>query len=309
MQDTTWTAPDFPDDLLTALLETEDDDLIRQLKARALAVKNAVKGEEILRRGLIEWSNRCRNDCFYCGIRRSRSGVPRYSLTPAQILTCCQQVADAGIGTFVLQGGENPAGALELVPVVRALRERWPHQAITLSLGELPFETYRLLREAGATRYLLRHETANPAHYRQLHPAPMRLESRLACLHELRRLGYEVGMGMMVGSPGQRTAHLIEDLRLIQRFRPEMVGIGPFIPQADTPFAGYPAGRAETTLRLIALLRLMLPQANIPSTTALAVLCGGKDAGLAAGANVVMPVFTPESEKPKYDLYQGKRNV
>ena len=165
MQDTTWTAPDFPDDLLTALLETEDDDLIRQLKARALAVKNAVKGEEILRRGLIEWSNRCRNDCFYCGIRRSRSGVPRYSLTPAQILTCCQQVADAGIGTFVLQGGENPAGALELVPVVRALRERWPHQAITLSLGELPFETYRLLREAGATRYLLRHETANPAHY------------------------------------------------------------------------------------------------------------------------------------------------
>ena len=297
------------DQSLAELLETDDTARIQWLKERALEVKRQVFGEEILKRGLIEWSNVCRNDCFYCGIRRSRPGVQRYSLTARQILDCCQRVVDAGIGTFVLQGGENPAGALDLVPVVRAIRERWPKQAITLSLGELPFETYRLLKEAGANRYLLRHETANPRHYEQLHPAPMRLESRLACLRELRRLGYEVGMGMMVGSPGQTTAHLVEDLRLIQRFRPEMIGIGPFIPQADTPFAGEAAGSAETTLRLISILRLMLPTANIPSTTALAVLKGGKEAGLEAGANVVMPVFTPLNVKEKYDLYKGKHYV
>ena len=299
---------DLPDEDLLHLLETGDDVLVRQLLEGAFRVKVAHKGKEVLRRGLIEWSNVCRNDCMYCGIRRSRK-VQRYSLTPEQILDCCRRVADAGIGTFVLQGGENPAGALELVPVVKAIRERWPRHAITLSLGELPFETYRLLREAGANRYLLRHETANPLHYSRLHPASMRLESRLACLQELRRLGFEVGMGMMVGSPFQTPSHLLEDIRLIQRFGPEMIGIGPFIPQADTPFASFPAGSADTTLRLIAILRLMLPDANIPSTTALAVLAGGKDAGLEAGANVVMPVFTPDTVKNQYDLYIGKHNV
>ena len=299
---------DFSPKALAELLETADEDRIGRLKADALAMKLAVKGDEVLRRGLIEWSNVCRNDCLYCGIRRSRS-IGRYSLTPEQILSCCEQIVADGVGTFVLQGGENPAGALGLVPVVREMRKRWPSQAITLSLGELPFETYRLLKEAGANRYLLRHETANPQHYEQLHPSPMRLESRLACLRELRRLGFEVGMGMMVGSPGQTTAHLLEDLRLLQDFGPEMIGIGPFIPQDGTPFAHFPAGSAETTLRLIAILRLMLPQANIPSTTALAVLCGGKDAGLNAGANVVMPNYTPAAQKMQYDLYRGKGTV
>lgn len=299
----------LPDEAFVELLETDDRVLIRQLREAALAARRSVKGEELLRRGLIEWSNVCRNDCLYCGIRRSRPGLVRYSLSREQILDCCKRIVEAGIGTFVLQGGENPAGALELVPLVRTLRERWPRQAITLSLGELPFDTYRKLKEAGANRYLLRHETANPLHYRQLHPAPMHLESRLACLQELRRLGFETGMGMMVGSPGQTTALLVEDIRLIQSFRPEMIGIGPFIPQADTPFAQHPAGSAETTLRLISILRLMLPEANIPSTTALAVLRGGKEAGLEAGANVVMPVFTPETEKVKYDLYKGKQHV
>lgn len=299
---------DFSPRTLAELLETTDEERIRRLKADALAVRKAVKGDEVLRRGLIEWSNVCRNDCLYCGIRRSRN-IGRYSLSPEQILSCCERIAADGVGTFVLQGGENPAGALELVPVVREMRRRWPGQAITLSLGELPFETYRLLKEAGANRYLLRHETANPKHYEQLHPAPMRLESRLACLRELRRLGFEVGMGMMVGSPGQTTAHLLEDLRLIREFGPEMIGIGPFIPQDGTPFANFPAGSAETTLRLIAILRLMLPQANIPSTTALAVLCGSKDAGLAAGANVVMPNYTPAAQKQQYDLYRGKGTV
>lgn len=299
----------LPDAELLELLETADEALIRQLKAAAMEVKLAVKGEEVLRRGLIEWSNICRNDCLYCGIRRSRQGVARYTLSREQILSCCEKIHAAGIGTFVLQGGENPAGALELVPIVRAMRERWPNTAITLSLGELPFETYALLKEAGANRFLLRHETANPEHYRQLHPAPMHLESRLECLQELRRLGFEVGMGMMVGSPGQSTQHLLEDIRLMQSFGPDMIGIGPFIPQADTPFEHHPAGSAETTLRLLAIMRLILPQANIPSTTALAVLTGSKQAGLEAGANVVMPVFTPETEKIKYDLYKGKYHV
>lgn len=299
----------LPDEALEELLETDDEALLRRLREAALSVKRSVKGEEILRRGLIEWSNICRNDCLYCGIRRSRPGLVRYSLSREQILDCCRRIVEAGIGTFVLQGGENPAGALELVPLVRTLRERWPRQAITLSLGELPFDTYRQLKEAGANRYLLRHESANPLHYQQLHPASMHLESRLACLQELRRLGFETGMGMMVGSPGQSTAHLVEDIRLIEAFRPEMIGIGPFIPQADTPFAQHPTGSGETTLRLISILRLMLPEANIPSTTALAVLRGGKEAGLEAGANVVMPVFTPESEKQKYDLYKGKYHV
>ncbi len=299
---------DFSDKVLAELLESADENRIRQLKADALAVRKAAKGDEVLRRGLIEWSNVCRNDCLYCGIRRSRD-IGRYTLTPEEILACCERIVADGVGTFVLQGGENPAGALALVPLVREMRRRWPVQAITLSLGELPFETYRLLKEAGANRYLLRHETADAAHYASLHPAPMRLESRLACLRELRRLGFEVGMGMMVGSPGQTTAHLLEDLRLIREFGPEMIGIGPFIPQDGTPFAHFPAGSAETTLRLIAILRLMLPQANIPSTTALAVLCGGKDAGLAAGANVVMPNYTPAAQKQQYDLYRGKGTV
>ena len=300
---------ELPDAELTELLETADEGLVRQLKTTALEVKRAVKGEEVLRRGLIEWSNICHNDCLYCGIRRSRRGVTRYTLSREQILACCEKIHAAGIGTFVLQGGENPAGALELVPIVRTMRERWPSTAITLSLGELPFETYALLKEAGANRFLLRHETANPEHYASLHPAGMRLGSRLRCLRELRRLGFEVGMGMMVGSPGQTTRHLLEDLRLMQGFGPDMIGVGPFIPQAGTPFSAHPAGSAETTLRLLSILRLMLPLANIPSTTALAVLTGSKEAGLEAGANVVMPVFTPDSEKNKYDLYKGKYHV
>lgn len=290
--------------LLTGDKSTADD-LFRRAREKCLAVK----GPEVLVRALVEWSNVCRNDCLYCGIRRSRN-VPRYTLGEEEILNCCTRAWNDGVRTFVLQGGENPAAALRLVPTVKKMRERWPGAAITLSLGELPFTTYALLREAGANRYLLRHESANPAHYASLHPAGMRLETRLACLQELRRLGYETGMGMMVGSPGQGVGHLLEDLRLMQAFQPDMIGIGPFIPQEGTPFADRPAGSAEMTLRLIAILRLMFPEANIPATTALATLLPeGKKAGIQAGANVVMNVYTPEKERAKYDLYKGKVNV
>ena len=300
----------LPDSALQELLESHSAALSQELKDAAREVCLKVKGPEVLIRALIEWSNVCRNDCLYCGIRRSRAHVSRYSLSPEEILQCCEAAWKDGVPTFVLQGGENPAAAEGLIPTVREIRRRYPSAAITLSLGELPSELYAALKEAGANRYLLRHETANPEHYARLHPAGMRLETRLACILELKRLGYETGMGMMVGSPGQTTRNLIEDLRLMQEIGPDMIGMGPFIPQDGTPFENCPAGSAETTLRLIAILRLMFPGANIPATTALATLLpGGKKAGIQAGANVIMNVYTPFTERRKYDLYKGKTDV
>lgn len=298
---------DLPDEGLAFLLTCQDPSLQEEMAARARAVAQARFGQEVYLRGLVEWSNVCRADCYYCGIRRSSAAVPRYSLSPEEILRCAEVIYDAGIRTIVLQGGENPAAALALVPTVGAIRGRWPEMAITLSLGELPFPTYRALREAGADRYLLRHETATPAHYAQLHPAGQTLEQRLACLQELRRLGFQTGMGMMVGSPFQTLEHLMADIRLLQAFRPEMIGLGPFLPQRDTPFAGFPAGSADTTLRLISILRLMLPSALIPATTALAsLLPQGHVRGILAGANVIMPCFTPATRQDAYCLYDNK---
>lgn len=305
--DTLKTRGDLPDKDLKELLETTDTSLVQKLKNSAREVSVAVFGREIYLRGLVEWSNVCRNDCLYCGIRRSNSVPRRYRLTPEEILACGERIHAAGIRTIVLQGGENPSGAESLVPVVAEIRRRYPDTAITLSLGELPFDTYRRLREAGADRYLLRHETASERHYARLHPQGMRLESRLACLEELRRLGFQTGMGMMVGSPFQTTEDLLADIRLLQRFRPQMIGCGPFIPQQDTPFAGYAAGSAETTLRLYAILRLMLPHALIPATTALSTLLpDGHAQGILSGANVIMPSFTPVSDRDDYTLYDHK---
>ena len=292
---------------LKALLESDDLSLEEELFRNAREVAVGQFGHEIWMRALIEWSNICRNDCYYCGIRRSHLTLPRYSLTPEEILSCCDQAWRLGLRTFVLQGGETPSAAAALAPTVAEMRASWPDAAITLSLGELPFETYALLRRSGADRYLLRHETASPAHYARLHPASMKLENRLACLQELQRIGFRTGMGMMVGSPFQTTDDLIADIRLIQQFRPGMIGLGPFIPHPDTPLGQYPAGSAGQTLRLYAILRLMLPQAWIPSTTALSTLHpDGRKAGILAGANVVMPNFTPISRRGDYALYAGK---
>ena len=292
---------------LRELLETRDESVVEELYRNAREVAVGQFGREIWLRALIEWSNVCRNDCYYCGIRRSNQTLPRYSLSHEEILSCCDQAWRLGLRTFVLQGGENPSAAMALAPTVAEMRASWPDAAITLSLGELHFKTYALLRRSGANRYLLRHETANPAHYNQLHPASMRLENRLACLQELQRLGFRTGMGMMVGSPFQTTEDLIADIRLIQRFQPGMIGLGPFIPHPDTPLGQYPAGNAGETLRLYAILRLMLPQAWIPSTTALSTLRpDGRKAGILAGANVVMPNFTPASRRGDYALYAGK---
>lgn len=295
------------DEGLRELLESEDASLVESLHRSAREVAVERFGKQVWLRALIEWSNVCRQDCLYCGIRKGNRSVPRYSLSREEILEGCEAAWKEGIRTFVLQGGENPSAALSLVPVVAEIRSRWKEAAITLSLGELPFETYALFRKSGADRYLLRHESASAAHYGQLHPAEMQLESRLACLEELRRLGYQVGMGMMVGSPAQTVENLLEDIRLMERFRPEMAGIGPFIPHPDTPLGHFPAGSAALTLRIYSILRLMLPDTLIPSTTALSTLApGGRLEGILAGANVIMPNFTPRPYRQAYSLYRGK---
>lgn len=298
---------DLPDEGLATLLGCEDPEVLEDLHARARDVTVERFGKEIFLRGLVEWSNLCRNDCLYCGIRRSNPHIGRYSLSPDQILACTETLYGKGIRTVVLQGGENPAGALQLVPVVAEIRRRWPALAITLSLGELPASTYAALRKAGADRYLLRHETATASHYARLHPEGMHLQSRLDCLAELRRLGFQTGMGMMVGSPYQTPVHLLADIRLIQAFRPEMIGVGPFIPQKDTPLGSFPAGSPLLTLKLYSILRLMLPDALIPATTALATLLpDGCKRGILAGANVIMPSFTPAAVREEYNLYSNK---
>ncbi len=292
---------------LRELLESSDPVLAEELRRNAREAADEQFGKAVWLRALIEWSNVCRNDCLYCGIRRSNRALPRYSLSREEILECCDRAWRLGLRTFVLQGGENPAAAEALAGTVAEMRASWPEAAITLSLGELPHETYSLLRNSGANRYLLRHETANPAHYARLHPAGMTLQHRLECLHDIRSLGFQTGMGMMVGSPGQTLDDLIADIRLIEAFRPRMIGLGPFIPQHDTPFGSQPAGSAERTLRLYSILRLMQPQAWIPSTTALATLRpDGRKAGILAGANVLMPNFTPSAQRQAYALYEGK---
>ncbi len=240
-------------------------------------------------------------------VTRSYKAVRRYTMRPDEILSCCERAWDAGLRTFVLQGGENPAAAEGLAPVVAGIRAAWPDAAITLSLGELPPETYALLRRNGADRFLLRHETADPAHYARLHPAGMTLEGRLACLRALRSLGYQVGMGMMVGSPFQTEDALLADLRLLASFRPEMVGIGPFIPHHDTPFRDEPAGTLELTLYLLSMIRLIYPNVLLPATTALGTIDPrGREKGMLAGANVVMPNLSPVAVRKQYELYDNK---
>lgn len=295
---------------LMELLTSEDSSANACLFAAARETAEAHFGRQVFLRALIEWSNICRNDCLYCGIRRSNPDVRRYSLSRESILRCCENAWRLGLRTFVLQGGENPPAAEKLAGLVAEIRASWPQAAITLSLGELPADTYARLRQAGADRYLLRHESADPAHYARLHPAGMRLENRLACLRTLRELGYQTGMGMMVGSPFQTTGNLLADIRLLERFRPEMIGIGPFIPHPATPLGAYPAGSSERTLRLYAILRLMHPDALIPATTALSTLRpDGRTAGILAGANVIMPNFTPAVERAEYVLYEGKASL
>ena len=294
-----------------ALLRQRSEALAASLRERAVRVRQAVYGNTVFTRGLIEISSYCKNNCYYCGIRRDNRSAERYRLSPKEILDCCREGWDLGFRTFVLQGGEwGDERADWIAGIIGEMRRRWPDCAITLSLGEHSREVYALWRDCGANRYLLRHETHNPQHYASLHPAEMNRDRRMQCLQWLKQLGYQTGTGIMVGSPGQTVDHLVEDLQFIREFRPEMVGLGPFIAQHDTPLSNYPNGSADMTTRLYSLVRLMLPSALIPSTTALATLSPqGRLQGILAGANVVMPNLSPADYRDQYALYDGKANT
>lgn len=290
------------------LLTTESPSVLNDLRLTARQTSLRHFGNRVYVRGLLEISNRCRNNCYYCGIRRNNREITRYALSRETILQCCSEGYHLGFCTFVLQGGEDSALRTEWVEeTVRQIHLRFPDCAITLSIGERSREEYRRFFEAGASRYLLRHETRNPAHYASMHPAEMQLSHRLSCLQWLKEIGYQVGTGMMVGSPGQTVEHLVDDLMFIERFQPEMIGIGPFLPHSQTPFSEESPGDLELTLRLLSLLRLMHPTALIPATTALASLHPqGRLRGILAGANVVMPNLTPSERRSQYNLYNGK---
>jgi len=275
---------------------------------KADAVRRSVYGNTVFIRGLIEISNICKNDCYYCGIRKSNEHCERYRLTKEEILECCETGYALGFRTFVLQGGEDGYYTdARLAEIVWMIKRNYPDVAVTLSLGERSRDSYALLKDAGADRYLLRHETATEEHYSLLHPPQLTLKERMRCLKDLRELGYQVGAGFMVGSPGQTEAHIAADLKFIEEFKPDMCGIGPFIPHKDTPFKDYPAGSADLTCYLLSAVRLIHPSVLLPATTALGTVnSDGRERGIKAGANVVMPNLSPASVRKKYELYDNK---
>jgi len=288
----------------TQVLLCDDDYLFERARFKA----REVYGNKIFMRGLIEFTNYCKNDCYYCGIRAGNKNAERYRLSKQQILECCKNGHTLGFRTFVLQGGEDPHYTDEiLAEIIKEIKAAYPDCAVTLSIGEREFESYELLRKAGADRYLLRHETANDDHYRTLHPGKMSPENRKNCLYNLKKLGYQTGCGFMVGSPYQTTEHIIDDLMFIKELKPHMVGIGPFIPHSNTPFNNEKAGDMRLTLNILAILRLMQPNLLIPATTALGTInARGRELGILAGANVVMPNLSPVDVRGKYMLYDNK---
>ena len=278
---------------------------------RARAVRDAHYGRKVYIRGLIELTNYCKNDCLYCGIRKSNASCERYRLTKEQILSCCESGYALGFRTFVLQGGEDGWYTDErMTDIVRAMRQAYPDCAITLSIGEKSREAYQAFFDAGADRYLLRHETANEAHYAKLHPARQTLSNRIRCLRDLKDIGYQTGAGMMIGAPYQTAETLAQDMEFLADLRPEMVGMGPFLPHKDTPFRDFPHGSAELTLYLLSLVRLLLPDALLPATTALGTLdADGRQQGVLSGCNVVMPNLSPMAVRQKYLLYDNKAGI
>ena len=297
---------DLSDDELKILIES--DEFNEPLAEAADIRRRENYGDKVYIRGLIEFTNYCRNNCYYCGIRRDNKKAERYRLTKDEILLCCDEGYRLGFRTFVMQGGEDPYYTDEMIcDIVSKIKSRYPDCAVTLSIGEKPRESYQAFFDAGADRYLLRHETADPEHYGKLHPEAMSLENRKECLFDLKETGYQVGSGFMVDSPYQTTENLISDLRFLQKLQPDMIGIGPYITHADTPFAEFKSGDVMLTLRLVSILRLMFPYALIPSTTALGTIHPqGRELGLKAGANVVMPNLSPVSVRKLYSLYENK---
>jgi len=286
----------------------EQEEEYGKLREEAIRIRKKYYGDEVYTRGLIEFTNYCKNNCYYCGIRKGNVEAQRYRLTKEEILDCCRNGYALGFRTFVLQGGEDPWYTDErMVEIIRAIKLEYPDCALTLSIGEKSFETYRKFKEAGADRYLLRHETADEVHYGKLHPPQMSISVRKQCLRDLKTLGFQTGAGFMVGSPGQTYETLAEDLLFLEELQPEMVGIGPFIPHHSTMFAKEEAGSVELTLRLLSIIRILLPNVLLPATTALGTMDPkGREKGLEAGANVVMPNLSPVKNRKQYDLYDNK---
>ena len=275
-------------------------------KARTIA--DSIYGKDIYIRGLIEFTNYCKNDCYYCGIQRSNKNALRYRLTEEEILQCCAEGYQLGFRTFVLQGGEDPYYTDErVVELVKKIKKEYPDCALTLSIGEKPYESYEKFYKAGADRYLLRHETADLEHYGKLHPEEMSQKNRMECLRNLKQIGFQTGCGFMVGSPLQTVESIAKDFVFIHQLKPDMVGIGPFIPHKDTRFAKEQEGTLEDTLFYLSLIRIMEKNVLLPATTALATIHPrGRELGILAGANVVMPNLSPKSVREKYALYDGK---
>jgi len=290
--------------LLTGLDERSE----RELYTAAAETAKKAYGNRVFARGLIEFTNYCVNDCLYCGLRRSNRRVGRYRLTADEILERCAEGYSKGFRTFVLQGGDDRFyDDRDIINIIKSIKNKYPDCALTLSIGERGRDTYKSFFVAGADRYLLRHETADPGHYAALHPAGMRLESRMQALSDLKEIGFQTGAGFMVGSPYQTVDNIVGDLLFLRDFKPHMVGIGPFLPKSGTPFGVFPGGSVRLTLICVALTRLLIPNALIPATTALASADGeGRKMGILAGANVVMPNLTPPGQREKYAIYDNK---
>ena len=290
------------------LIEGYHPELANYAALEAVKVRHQIYGNKVYVRGLIEISNICKNDCYYCGIRKSNLNCDRYRLSKEEILECCKEGYELGFRTFVMQGGEDGYFSDEvLCDIVSSIHSSFPDCAITLSMGERTGESYRKLYAAGANRYLLRHETAQKEHYEKLHPDLMSYDNRMQCLKDLKEIGFQAGCGFMVGSPYQTSLSLAKDLKFIEEFRPDMCGIGPFIPHKDTIFRAETAGSVEITCYLLSLIRLIHPPVLLPATTALGTLDEkGREKGILSGANVVMPNLSPISVRKKYELYNNK---
>lgn len=290
------------------LIRGRDTDIGSRLAKLAVKTRKDIYSNDVFTRGLIEISNYCKNNCLYCGIRCGNHNAKRYRLTEEEILSCAAEGYELGFRTFVLQGGEDPYFSDDvLCGIVSRLKDAHPDCAVTLSMGERSRESYKRLFDAGADRYLLRHETADPVHYARLHPSEMSFENRMRCLYDLRDIGYQVGCGFMVGSPYQTPETLAKDLKFIEEFKPDMCGIGPYVPHHDTPFRDMPAGTVEETVYLLSIIRLIHPPVLLPATTALGTIDPqGREKGIQAGANVVMPNLSPADVRKKYELYDNK---
>ena len=299
---------EFSDSEILHIIKTEDNEEIESLFTQARKIREEHYGKSVYFRGLIEFTNYCKNDCYYCGIRCSNKNIERYRLSPDEILDCCRTGDKLGFKTFVLQGGEDPWFTTKRVTeIVSAIRREFPEHAITLSIGERPESDYELFFRSGANRYLLRHETASEEHYAKLHPSSMSLAERKQALRNLKKIGFQAGAGFMVGTPYQTPECLLADIRFLEELQPQMAGIGPFIPQKDTPFSEYQPGTLSLSLKMVALARLILPKALIPATTAMGTIApNGRELALKAGANVVMPNLTPTAVRKLYALYDDK---